>query len=231
MKQILLAICLCAVAAPASAWEFYTTGPIEPSIVVGIDHQPGSDVLSNSYGMPRGRGAGPDDSSMPQFGLHGMTTGERSDYPCMVEFEWTQMTGGAAPNGDLLNQGRAFTRCGNRGASQRSVEEVSVNHGLGSWATGLTVCSASTDRVKGLRLRGTRYSYDTDAKEIREDGNNRDEFARANCGGNWGTNVGCLPGRIIVGMDVYYMLDRNGRREADSIIGFRLHCRALAVRN
>jgi len=231
MKRIITGIVLSLLAhSPVHAWEFYTDGPIEPSIVLGLEHRPGEPVQSNYHGTERLRDTFRDDENISHFGLHGLTAGERSDYPCMVEFDWTQLTGGNPPRDEMGMNGRAFNRCGPRGPVQNSVQNLSVDHGLGSWATGMTVCNTSNGRMKGIRLRGTRYSLDTDTKQIREDGNNTEQFARANCGGNWGTNVSCRSGQIIVGVEVFYMPDRNGRREADSIIGFQLFCRALMVR-
>lgn len=231
MKRIIIGICLSLAASlPAQAWEFYTDGPIEASVVAGIEHRPGEPVQSNYHGMELLRDTFRDDEAMPHFGLHGLTSGERFDYPCMVDFEWTQLTGGSVPRDDLAHRGRAFNRCGSNGIRQRSAEDLSVDHGLGSWATGMAVCNNSNGRMKGIRLQGTRFAFNPETKAIREEGNNTDQFARANCGGNWGTNVSCPSGQIIVGLDIYYMPDRNGRREADSITGFRLHCRALMVR-
>ncbi len=232
MKRIIIGIALSLLAfAPAQAAEFYTTGPLEPSIIIGLDHQPGQAEMHSYFGMDRNRPNALNDADLPHFGIHAIRSGERSDYPCFLEIEFTEFDGGDAPDDQLSGRGAAFNRCGRHNVQRRSVEDVITNGGLGDWATGFAACSAGNGRIKGIRLISTRYRWDRQDKRVEVAGTNTDSFHRTNCGGNWSTQVSCLPGRIIVGMDVFYMRDNNGRREPDSIIGFQLQCRALAIRD
>lgn len=215
---------------PAQAFEFYTTGPVEPSILIGMDHQPGEEMMSEAYGMARRRGSAMNDATMSHFGIHGLEEGERSDYPCFLAIDFTQLTGGDVPAEDLIARGQPFDRCGRNRVRARSLENIGSDGSLDQWATGLSVCREGNGRIKGLSLISTLFRVNRDTKTLEVGGTNTDGFSRANCT-NWTPEVSCRANHLMVGLDVFYMEDNNGRREADSIIGFRLQCRELAFRN
>ncbi|MBN4046485.1 hypothetical protein JYU02_00685 [bacterium AH-315-P15] len=215
-------------AGPAQAWELITIGPIEPSVLTGLDHRVGETTLSHYYGMDRNRPIALNDAVLPHFGIHRIQAGERNDRPCFLEIHFVSFTGGPPPDNQLSGRGEPFNRCGPDNVRRSSVDEVYSNPSRGYWATGLTACNARNGRLKGLRLRNTRFNYGPVLGNLIIGEILRDQFTRPNCRGNWSVNVSCLSGQVIVGLEVFY--SREGGPEPDSIIGFRLHCRALDVR-
>ena len=85
----------------------------------------------------------------------------------------------------------------------------------------LQVCSRkSNGRIKGLNIRGRELTATGLGITYERDG-----FSRANCNDNWQDWVECPAGQIASGIGAFF--DAGNSR--DSLVGLRLHCRALTL--
>lgn len=150
--------------------------------------------------------------------VRGMKVREQGNRPCMVSVA-------AQVPGELAH---AAGYCD--GTNSTVQLETTLSRGFA--ATGVQVCQRRTnDRVKGLRLTGSRWELDQDAGiRLREEAQETDEAP--NCNGNWQPAVSCPAGMVASGAVGHFRSGSSGgvlmvSSPEEDLVGVQLVCRRM----
>ena len=145
--------------------------------------------------------------------LYGITTDEKKDSPCMMEFHWWRTD--TSFSVDTFKTSFKTSDC----TSSETGDESILFSGAASDKTAVSELQVCNNKKNNHRLKGVELIA-TNINATGLSGRKTVEFKRLNCS-DWDNTVVCPAGKVAVGVDIH--------TQSDSITGLALRCATPTV--